>query len=72
MAVYVSCAACGWRGTRGMLGDHFATHVCNSANNYRSSHVHLRDGWPGDRETYQRLGENARDAVNPKLPILGP
>lgn len=68
MAVYVSCAACGWRGCRGWpSGDQFAEHVCIRRNGYQANYADQRSGWPNDRETWRRLGGNARDAINPAL-----
>lgn len=71
MAVYISCAECGWRGTRGLLGDGFANHVCTRRNEYRANRADERSGWPADRETFVRLGCNALDAINSDLPKFG-
>ena len=67
MAVYVSCAACGWRGVRSFIRDNFAEHVCGRRNGYVANGLDLRSGWPADRETFERLGRDALFAINPEL-----
>lgn len=67
MAVYVSCAACGWRGCRSYLRDNFAEHACVRTNRYRANLADLRSGWPDDLETWRRLKSRAMDAINREL-----
>lgn len=56
---YVSCI-CGWRGT----SNTYDGHVCYGGGPPRIGHEIA--GWPNDRRTFERLGNRAIYAVNPK------
>jgi hypothetical protein len=49
------------------VGNPFLGHVCIERNGYRANLVDERDGWPNDRETFDRLGEDAVYAINRSL-----